>query len=210
MVSAAPSAPAAPTGAALYEAKRALRERILRERDALPLARRVELGERIAAGVAALPSFANARIVLITLPFRSEWNSRPLIEAALARGKTVAAPRVDGQTRMLELHAILDLSKDVVPGYQGIPEPLPALPRIAPETVDWALVPGVAFDRTGGRVGYGGGFYDRLLPLLPGNAARVAGAFDLQMVDRVPAAIHDLRVSTIVTPTTTVTVAARP
>jgi 5-formyltetrahydrofolate cyclo-ligase len=210
MVSAAPSAPAAPTGAALYEAKRAMRERILRERDAVPLARRIVLAQRIAAGIAALPSFAKARIVLLTLPFRSEWDTSPLVATALASGKTVAAPRVDPQTRMLDLHAINDLSTDVVPGYQGIPEPLPTLPRIAPETVDWVLVPGVAFDRAGGRVGYGGGFYDRLVPLLSRDAARVAGAFDLQMVDRVPAAVHDLLVPTIVTPTTTVTVAAGP
>ena len=60
------------------------------------------------------------------------------------------------------------------------------------------LVPGVAFDRTGRRLGYGGGYYDRLLPLL-GRATRVAGAFDLQLVDRVPCAPHDVCVDVIVT-----------
>ena len=61
------------------------------------------------------------------------------------------------------------------------------------------LVPGVAFDLAGRRLGYGGGYYDRLLPLLSPDAARVAGAFELQIVDRVPAAPHDVAVGTIVT-----------
>ena len=61
------------------------------------------------------------------------------------------------------------------------------------------LVPGVAFDLDGRRLGYGGGYYDRLLPLLSPRAARVAGAFELQIVDRVPAAPHDVAVDAIVT-----------
>ncbi len=61
------------------------------------------------------------------------------------------------------------------------------------------LVPGVAFDLAGGRLGYGGGYYDRLLPLLAPAAARVAGAFEVQLVDLVPATPHDLPVDAIVT-----------
>jgi 5-formyltetrahydrofolate cyclo-ligase len=61
------------------------------------------------------------------------------------------------------------------------------------------LVPGVAFDDRGHRLGYGGGFYDRLLPLVPPTVARVAGAFEMQVVERVPTAPHDVGVDTIVT-----------
>jgi 5-formyltetrahydrofolate cyclo-ligase len=70
---------------------------------------------------------------------------------------------------------------------------------VAPEAIDWVLVPGVAFDPQGGRLGYGGGYYDRLLPLLPSMTRRVAGAFELQVVERVPAAPHDLRVDAVIT-----------
>jgi len=96
---------------------------------------------------------------------------------------------------------------DIAAGYQGIPEPREQCPVVAPDALDWVLVPGVAFDLAGRRLGYGGGFYDRLLPLLGAAAARVAGAYDLQLVPRVPAAPHDLKVGTIVTETRTIAAA---
>jgi 5-formyltetrahydrofolate cyclo-ligase len=108
-------------------------------------------------------------------------------------------PRVDGQSRMLELHAIADPQRDIVAGYRAIPEPLPACPRVSRDAIDFVLVPGVAFDRLGRRMGYGGGYFDRLLPHLAPRAVRVAGAFEIQLVDRVPAAPHDIAVDAIVT-----------
>jgi 5-formyltetrahydrofolate cyclo-ligase len=75
--------------------------------------------------------------------------------------------------------------------------------------VDWMLVPGVAFDRTGRRLGYGGGYYDRLLPLLGPDAVCAAGAYELQLVDEVPAAPHDLTVDVIVTEARTLAVRDR-
>ncbi|HTL75696.1 MAG TPA: 5-formyltetrahydrofolate cyclo-ligase, partial [Casimicrobiaceae bacterium] len=72
-------------------------------------------------------------------------------------------------------------------------------------SVDWVLVPGVAFDARGGRLGYGGGFYDRLLPGAAGSAPRVAGAFEMQIVDAVPTAPHDVGVDAVVTERRTLT-----
>ncbi len=197
---------AAPQGAALREAKLALRREVLAARDAVPIGVRAAAAQAIVARIAALPSFAAARTVLLTLPFRSEWDTVPLVNAALAAGKTVAVPRVNEATRMLELHAVADPVRDVAASRLGIPEPLPRCPAVAPATIDWVLVPGVAFDHGGRRLGYGGGYYDRLLPLVPGSATRVAGALDLQIVDRVPAAPHDLGVDTIVTESRTIPV----
>jgi 5-formyltetrahydrofolate cyclo-ligase len=195
-----------PTGPALREAKSALRARALAARDALPAAQRAAATAAIAERIGRLASFAAARCVLLTLAFRGEWDTLPLVRAALAAGKTVVLPRVDPQARMLELRAIGDPAADVAPGWQGIPEPRAACPVLAPADVDWALVPGVAFDPAGRRLGYGGGFYDRLLPLLGNGARRVAGAFDVQIVARVPAAPHDLLVDTVVTETRTIEV----
>jgi 5-formyltetrahydrofolate cyclo-ligase len=203
MTADASPSPGALAGAALHDAKHAMRARIGALRDALPAPQRAAMAAAIAAAIARLPSFAAARTVLLTLPYRSEWDAMPLLAAAFAQGKAVAVPRVEPATRMLELHAIRDVARDVGPGYRGIPEPHASMPRVDPGQVDWVLVPGVAFDATGHRLGYGGGFYDRLLPLLPATAQRIAGAFDLQVVEHVPAAVHDLRVHAIVTPTRT-------
>lgn len=189
------------TGPALHDAKRVLREQVIAARDALDPQDRASASQAIAARVCALTSFRDARCILLTLPFRSEWDTRPLFAAALAGGKTIALPRVNGETRMLDLHGVIDLAAGTAPGYRGIPEPSATLPRIDIRDIDWVLVPGVAFNVAGRRLGYGGGYYDRLLALLTPGTPRVAGAYDLQVVPHVPAAPHDLMVDTIATPT---------
>jgi len=195
---------AAPTGPALREAKRAMRIAVIEQRDALPPAERAAASQAIAARIVALPEFAAAPSVLLTLPFRSEWDTRLVASAALAADKALLVPRVDPVARVLSLHRIESLTDAVVPGYRGIPEPRAEAPHASPNDVAFALVPGVAFDGRGRRLGYGGGYYDRLLPLLPRAAPRIAGAFEVQLVDTVPAAGHDLAVDMIVTPTRSV------
>jgi len=180
--------------------KRNLRSRVLALRDEMPALARAAASSVICAKLAALPDFQAARCVLLTLPFGSETDTRPLAEHALAAGKQVLLPRVDREARMLELHRVCDLAQDVAPGRWNIPEPRPEhCPRVAAEAADWVLVPGVAFDAQGGRLGYGGGFYDRLLPLLRTGISRVAAAFELQMVGRVPRGRHDLAIDLVIT-----------
>jgi len=186
-------------GATLREAKRALRDQVLRARDELPAAERLRAGDAIAAAIAARPDFRAASTVLLALSFRSEWDTHSLLAAGLTAGKTVAAPRVHAASRMLEPCRVTDPDRDLAPGFQGISEPLPHCPPVALAAIDWVLVPGVAFDPNGYRIGYGGGYYDRLLPLLRRDARRVSGAFELQLVDRVPTAPHDSTVDAIVT-----------
>jgi len=183
----------------LRDAKRAVRERAMRERDQMPEALPTAAGQAIAATLMARPDFTQAQTVLVTLPFGSEWDTRPLLSAAVEQGKTVVMPRVNSASRMLELYAITDPHHDVAPGFGGIPEPQAHCPAVMVGAIDWVLVPGVVFDTSGSRIGYGGGYYDRLLPMLRVDARRVAGAFELQIVDNVPAAAHDLAVDTIVT-----------
>lgn len=192
-------AAAGPQGIALREAKAALRQCILATRDALPPALRAAAAAAIRARLIALPSYRAADTVLLTLPFRSEWDTWALVRSALQAGKVVVLPRVEPTTRMLVLHRITDPTAKIAPGYRGIPEPAPECPRMDAASIDWVLVPGVAFDREGGRLGYGGGFYDRLLPLLRGGIARVGGGYALQLVDTVPSAPHDMTVDTVVT-----------
>ena len=186
-------------GAALRAAKVALRQRVLAARDVLPAAAQAAASAAIGARILARADFMSARTVLLTLPFGSEWDTIAVVRAALAAGKTVTMPRVDPATRTLVLHAICDPARDVLAGYRDIPEPRPACLPVSVDAIDFVLVPGVAFDRAGRRLGYGGGYYDRLLPLLPARAARVAGAFEVQLVDHVPAAPHDVAIDAVVT-----------
>lgn len=197
-----------PTGVALHEAKRTLRTQVIGARDALDPVYRAQASLEIVARLRALPSFAAARVVLVTLPFGSEWDTRSLASAALASGKQLVVPRVNVRTRMLELHAISDIVGQIALGYRDIPEPLPNLPRVEALAIDWVLVPGVAFSRDGFRLGYGGGYYDRLMSMMSPAAARIAGAFEIQVVPRIPAAAHDLCVDQIVTESTVLTTAA--
>ena len=205
-----PTPPAArhPAGIALHTAKREMRARILAARDALTPAARDHATGAIAARILALPSFAAARTVLLTIAYGSEWDTMPVVDAALAAGKVVVAPRVDLATRMLELRAIQDRHADLACGHRGIREPGLQCPVQPPAAIEWVLVPGVAFDRSGRRLGYGGGYYDRLLPLLAPGTPRVAGAFDLQLVPCVPVGTHDLTVQVIVTESATIHAAA--
>ena len=191
--------------AGMRDAKRALRDRVLAARDRLPAATHREASRTIAAALAGRVDFRTAQTVLLTLPFGSEWDTMTLVAAALAAGKTVALPRVHEGTRMLEACVIADVEREVAPGFRGIREPQAHCAIVMPESIDWVLVPGAAFDGEGRRLGYGGGYYDRLLSSLPASTARVAGAFELQVVERVPTATHDLGVDAVVTEQRTIT-----
>jgi 5-formyltetrahydrofolate cyclo-ligase len=183
----------------LRDDKRTLREAVVAARDALAPAWRAQASQAIATRIAHTDAFARARTVLLTLPYRSEWNATLLAASALVDDKIVAVPRVDASARMLRAFRIDHLERDVEAGYHGIPEPCAACAEVAFGDIDWVLVPGVAFDAAGRRLGYGGGYYDRLLPFLQHHVTRVAGAFDMQIVDHVPTAPHDIGVDCVVT-----------
>ncbi|MBS0319471.1 MAG: 5-formyltetrahydrofolate cyclo-ligase [Proteobacteria bacterium] len=185
----------------LLDAKQRLRDTVLAARSALTDVARADASDRIAARLVATPRFAGAGTVMLTMPFRGEWDTQPLVDAALRAGKRVVLPRVDAGARMLVLHAVSDVGRELAAGFAGIAEPSADAPRVEPAAIDWVLVPGLAFDDTGRRLGYGGGFYDRLLPLMRPDAQRAAGAFDEQVVTAVPVGPHDARIDELATPT---------
>jgi len=133
--------------------------------------------------------------------FGSELDTRPFLDKVLASGRALVLPRVDREGRRLVLYRVASLATDLRPGTWGIPEPDPAHCGLAASAdIDLILVPGVAFDPDGGRLGYGAGYYDRLLaawasPLPP----LVAVAFELQIVPAVPVLAGDHGVDLVVT-----------
>ena len=98
----------------------------------------------------------------------------------------------------LRFHEVRDVAADMQPGAMNIPEPAPHTPAVRPEDIDLLIVPGVAFTRSGERMGYGGGFYDRFIPRCT-KAKILALAFNEQMVESIPTEPHDLRIPTLIT-----------
>ena len=177
-----------------------IRKRILQARRALAPEEAAEKSARIVAQLLELPEYRVARTVMAYLDFRGEVQTGPFVRVALAQGKRVAVPVTEVASRRLVPSLLVRYPEEVAPGTWGIPEPLPEYVRPVPvEEIDLVVVPGVAFDPAGNRLGYGGGFYDRFLPLTRDDCFWVAPAFELQLVDRIEAGPCDCPVHCIVT-----------
>jgi 5-formyltetrahydrofolate cyclo-ligase len=187
------------------ESKAALRCEILELRDALDPGVRARLSAGALTRVAALDAFRRARTVLGYASFGSELDTRPFLAEVLGSGRALVLPRVERAARRLALHRVRDLDADLQAGIWGIPEPNPArCGPAAPRDIDFVLVPGLVFYPSGGRIGYGAGYYDRLLASWPGPVPPlVAVAFELQIVPTVPVLPGDHRVDLVATETRT-------
>jgi 5-formyltetrahydrofolate cyclo-ligase len=184
----------------LHERKAVLRALVIGERDALPSSVRAELSGGITELLTAMQSYRDAKTVLLTSSFGSEVETGGLVERTLGAGKVLLLPLVNKRARMLELYEVADPASQLARGTYGIAEPRPERCRRAQyREVDWVLVPGVVFADDGYRIGYGGGYYDRLLPLLDARTPRVSAAFQLQRRREVPHGVHDQKVHVIVT-----------
>ncbi|WP_283745699.1 5-formyltetrahydrofolate cyclo-ligase [Sideroxydans sp. CL21] len=181
--------------------KRALRQSIIADREKLPVAERLRLSRAIVESTRNLPVYQQARTVLGYLNFGAELVAELWVRQALADGKQVLLPRVNRASRHLDLYRVQDLEHDVAPGSWGIREPVAerCIKEEALGTVEFILLPGVAFTREGARLGYGGGFYDKLLAQIPHRPALVAGAFALQVVQEIPQESTDRNVEWLVT-----------
>lgn len=179
------------------DAKQQCRAAALARRDALSPADRSRASALIADRIRARPAWREARCILAYCQMRSEVDTSSLLAAVLAAGHTLLLPRVDWAARNLLAVPVTSLAQ-LAPARYGVPEPHDGEP-VPPATADLVLVPGVAFDTRGGRVGYGAGFYDRLLAALPARVPRWGLAFEAQVVDSIPAEVHDQRVDAVVT-----------
>ncbi len=145
---------------------------------------------------------ATSKTILLYLPVKNEVDTRELFPELLRRGTEVLLPRCrDGESGELDLHCVTGLSQ-VRSGRFGILEPDPDICPLSGNRIpEAALVPGVAFDRRGYRLGFGGGYYDRLFarPEMTGTI-RVGLAFDFQIIERLPAEPWDKPMHALCTP----------
>lgn len=179
------------------ESKAQLRRAMKARRDGLGANERERRSGRVAAQVLSHPLVPAARCVGLYASIGSEVQTARLFER-LAPGAQVALPRVNAEHDTLEF-AVVKRWDSLVRGAFDVPEP--GGPAIDLNDMDLLLVPGVAFDRSGGRLGYGGGFYDKTLGRFDGLVYGLA--FDLQVVDALPLKAHDQAIDGLFTETGT-------
>jgi 5-formyltetrahydrofolate cyclo-ligase len=180
------------------ELKARLRATLLAARRALTADQRRAAAAAAAAGVLASAAWRAARVVALYQAYGAELDTAALRAAAHAAGKTIALPRVDAAGVSLRIVAA---DTPLVLSAQGVREPADDRPTLPPDQPELIVVPGLGFDRRGGRLGHGGGHYDRLLARLPAVCLRVGLAYDQQVLDAVPTEPHDLPMHALVTPT---------
>ena len=185
---------------AIRERKDSLRKQAHASRNAQE--NKDELSRRIVGAFMSLPEYALAETVMFYIDVRSEVRTRHDLALALTSGKTIVVPwcNADGELELFRL----DNMDELEVGMYKILEPRGELRSLAEkqvnvETLDMIMVPGVAFDRRGARMGHGKGYYDKLLQHARSNTPLVALAFECQLFDEIPVAEHDIFMDTLIT-----------
>ena len=178
-----------------YQAKEVLRGRMRSLRRVLSKDACDERSRALSERALELPELSAAKIVVGFAAFGKEPRLEHVFRTLEARGVITGLPRVDEENLTLHLYRAGEPLEES--GY-GITEPLASAPRIAEPDIDVILVPGLCFDGSGYRVGYGKGFYDRLLPKLP-RAIRIGICYDHELLGELPSTSHDVPVHIVVT-----------
>ncbi len=172
--------------------KKALRWQIREKKKAMTEAEIVSKSARLGELFAASDLYQNAETIYFYLPYNQEVRTVPMLERALGEGKRVAVPKVYGDTMKFIYLENLD---QIAKGYAGIPEPINDEP-VAQDRKALVLMPGLAFDREGHRIGYGGGFYDRFLAAEPEHPT-LALCYDFQMLEKLETEEFDIPVDSV-------------
>jgi 5-formyltetrahydrofolate cyclo-ligase len=183
----------------IAEAKGFLRKEIRARLVGLTPAQRAAASSHACALLEKQAVWKQAKVIFFYAPLPEELDIWPLVRDSTAAGKTVALPRFDSATQRYVACQIEDLSKDLAHGQFGIREPGGHCIAVPPNRLDLILVPGVAFDVHGRRLGRGKGFYDQMLASVRGTTCGVA--FDEQIVEAIPVEPHDVHLNCILTPT---------
>ena len=177
--------------------KKALRASIKQKRRALRIEYRQQASRKMQAELTRLPCYQAAEYIMLYMAMQDEVQLDELIAMVLKDGKKAVIPLVTG-AGLMEAVELSDMA-DLVPDKYGIKTVSEEKRRlIAPDKIDLIIVPGVAFDKAGHRLGMGGVFYDRFM-LRASRAVRAALAYDCQLLAAVPAEVHDLTVDYIIT-----------
>lgn len=178
-----------------------IRKEKLGLRDALTTDEQKHKSNIILNKILAFNEIKSARNIFIYAHFRSEVRTTEFIDKLMKMNKIISVPITRFQEKRMDAVHIKDMLKDLVPGYCDIPEPRPDLLDeniTEPQNIDVVIIPGSVFDVRGGRMGYGGGYYDRFLEKIP-YATRIGLAYEVQIVNEIPLQPHDELLDYIVT-----------
>lgn len=172
--------------------KKQLRRMIRERKRAMTEAEIQSRSEALAQLLYASEAYRNAKTIYGYLPYNQEVRTVPMLEQALRDGKQVAVPKVFGdEMKFLYLQDLTQVAK----GYAGIPEPIADEP-VAEDKTALVLMPGLAFDPKGHRIGYGGGFYDKFLAAEP-NHPTLALCYEFQLLPKLETEEHDIPVDVV-------------
>ena len=169
-----------------------LRKQIREKKRAMTPEEITAASEKLTANFLATDLYRQAKTIYGYLPYNQEVRTVPILEQALADGKRVAVPKVYGDE--MKFIYLPDLTQ-VAKGYSGIPEPVADGP-VGDDPTALVLMPGLAFDKEGHRIGYGGGFYDKFLALEP-NHPTVALCYGFQILRELPVEDFDVPVDLV-------------
>ncbi len=179
--------------------KNDIREIVLKKRNNINLTEKKLKETVIRKKLFSLPNIKKTKNILFYVSFRSEVDTLQCIKHAFKLKKHVILPRVEVKKRELRLYEIKELS-ELHSGYMGIQEPAVKKSREKLlKDIDLAIIPGAGFDSKGNRLGYGFGYYDKLLSKSGGHITTIALAFEEQIVLKLPKEIHDVKIDKIIT-----------
>lgn len=179
--------------------KKLIRRDILGKRANLGKNDHNKLSKKIIDNIYNSPYYKNAKTIMTFISFGDEVDTHDFIKESIEKGKIIVIPISIPETKELKLSHVKDF-RELEVGYYDILTPKKEFIRLVdPNSVDLIIVPGVAFDREGYRIGYGGGYYDRFLSKISKEVPKISIAFDLQLVDKVPREDFDIPVDYIFT-----------
>jgi 5-formyltetrahydrofolate cyclo-ligase len=184
----------------IQKSKADIRKEIAAEIGNLSQEKLTEKTKQIEERLFDFANFLEAKIALMYLENSNEVQSRDIIKRTFNYNKIVVLPLIDFESKKFKLYKIDDFGNDLITNDSNMLQPDPEKCRAVPiDCIDIALIPGIAFDEKGGRIGSGDGYYDRLIPHLPITTRKVALALDDQIIPIVPIESHDKYVDIIIT-----------
>lgn len=188
----------------IFASKKEYREEVLTRRSDTSNEIREQWNEIIFNKLISSDYYKKSYVIFTFVSFKDEVDTHRFIEYALKDGKKICVPKVPSKKQGMEVYFINSF-EDLKKGYFDILEPLEGCIKASAEEIDFILMPGVAFDKQGNRIGYGAGFYDRFLSQLKRQVPKIALSYDFQLYEKVPTDEFDVRIDGVITETDFIT-----